>query len=66
LTTVAGGDESDEFKRQNRLIQQAWGSDAVPVCEELPGLNHFSVVEELVRPGSRLNILVSDSLGAYF
>ena len=62
LTTVAGGDESNEFKRQNRLIQQAWGSDAVPVCEELPGLNHFSVVEELVKPGSRLHACVASSL----
>ena len=59
---MVGGDESGEFKRQNRLIQQTWGSDAVPVCEELPGLNHFSVVEELVRPGSRLNTLVASSL----
>jgi arylformamidase len=64
LTTVVGGDESDEFKRQNRLIRQAWGPDAVPVCEELPGLNHFSVVEELVKSGSRLHRLVSDALFA--
>jgi arylformamidase len=62
LTTVVGGDESDEFKRQNRLIRQAWGSDAVLVCEELPDLNHFSVVEELVKSGSRLHGLVSGAL----
>ena len=62
LTTVVGGDESDEFKRQNRLIQQSWGADTVSICEELPGLNHFSVVEELVRPGSRLNVLIWDYL----
>lgn len=62
LTTVVGGDESDEFKRQNRLIQQAWGTNAVPVCEELPGLNHFSVVEELVKPRSPLSALVAKSL----
>lgn len=64
LTTVVGGDESDEFKRQNRLIRQAWGSDAVLVCEELPGLNHFSVVEDLVKSGSRLHGLVSGALFA--
>lgn len=62
LTTVVGGDESDEFKRQNQLIQQTWGSDAVPVCETLPGLNHFSVVEDLATPGSRLYERVSDAL----
>lgn len=63
LTAVVGGDESDEFKRQNRLIQQAWGADAVPVCEELPGLNHFSVVEALTQSGSWLQTRVAVYLG---
>ena len=54
LTTVVGGDESAEFKRQNRLIREVWGAEAVPVCEELPNCHHFSVLEELVRPGAWL------------
>ncbi len=57
LYTVVGGDESAEFLRHNRLIHQAWGPKTVPVCEALPGLNHFSVVTELTRAGSRLNRL---------
>ncbi len=57
LYSVVGGDESPEFLRHNRLIHQAWGPKTVPVCEELPGLNHFSVVTELTRPGSRLHAL---------
>ena len=57
LYTVVGGDESPEFLRHNRLIHQAWGPKTVPVCEDLPGLNHFSVVTELTRVGSRLNAL---------
>ena len=57
LYTVVGGDESPEFLRHNRLIHQAWGPKTVPVCEDLPGLNHFSVVTELTRAGSRLNAL---------
>jgi arylformamidase len=57
LFTVVGGDESPEFLRHNRLIHQAWGAKTVPVCEELPGLNHFSVVTDLTRIGSRLNAL---------
>lgn len=57
LATVAGGHESDEFLRHNRLIQQAWGTEAVPVCEALPGLNHFSVLEALVQPKHRLHKL---------
>jgi len=39
------------------LIHQAWGPKTVPVCEDLPGLNHFSVVTDLTRVGSRLNAL---------
>ncbi len=54
LATVCGGAESEEFVRQNRLIRAAWGERAVPVCEELPGFNHFSVLEALVEPGHRL------------
>ena len=63
LYTVAGGDESSEFLRQNQLIQQAWGLQAVPVCEALPGLNHFSVLEALVQPGHRLHQLALELLG---
>jgi arylformamidase len=55
LYAVNGGDESEEFFRQNRLMQEAWGDQRVPVCEVLPGLNHFSVLESLVEPGQRLN-----------
>ena len=57
LYSVAGGDESGEFLRQNLLIQQAWGKKTVPVCESLAGLNHFSVVEALVDPSHRLHQL---------
>ena len=57
LYTVTGGDESEEFHRQNRLIRHAWGEERVPVCEVLPGLNHFSVLDSLVEPGQRLHDL---------
>ncbi len=57
LYTVAGGDESEEFLRQNRLIRDAWGPARVPVCEEMPGLNHFSVLESLIDPAQPLNDL---------
>ena len=63
LYSVAGGDESEEFLRQNRLIQQAWGAETVPVCESLPGLNHFSVLEALIAPGHRLHQLALELLG---
>ena len=57
LYTVVGGDESPEFIRHNALIRQAWGARAVPVCEALPGLNHFSVVSALTDSAHRLNQL---------
>ncbi len=50
LRALVGGDESEEFLRQNRLIQQRWGAEAVPVCDALPGLNHFTVLHDLVNP----------------
>ncbi len=63
LNSVCGGDESAEFLRQNLLIQQRWGRKVVPVCESLPGLNHFSVLDALVQPGHRLHRLARDLLG---
>lgn len=57
LCAVAGSDESSEFMRHNRLIRRAWGRRVVPVCEALPGLNHFSVLDALVQPGHRLHQL---------
>jgi arylformamidase len=60
LATVCGADESEEFVRQNRLIRDAWGVQAVPVCEALPGLNHFSVLETIVERGTRLHELALD------
>jgi arylformamidase len=29
----------------------------VPVCEALPGRNHFTVIDSLAEPGSRLHAL---------
>ena len=57
LYTVAGGGESAEFLRHNQLIRDMWGKRTVPVCETLPGLNHFSVLEALAQPGHRLHAL---------
>lgn len=57
LYTVAGADESAEFLRHNQLIQKSWGKRVVPVCEALPGLNHFSILDALIQPGHRLNSL---------
>ncbi len=62
LVSVVGGNESDEFRRQNRLIRQAWGEEAVPVCEEVPGRNHFTVVDALVESRHQLHQLALQML----
>lgn len=57
LYSVAGAEESSEFLRHNALIQKAWGKKVVPVREDLPGLNHFSIVDALAEPTHRLHAL---------
>ena len=63
LYAVAGADESAEFLRQIRLIRDAWGKARVPVCEALPGLQHFTALEAMAQPGHRLNRLAMQLLG---
>ena len=57
LYAVVGADESDEFIRHNQLIRDQWGPTAVPVCETVPGKNHFTVLESLADPQGRLHDL---------
>ena len=63
LYATVGLDESDEFLRQNRLIRDVWGPSAVPVCETVPGVNHFSVLAGLADPRRRLHELALRLLG---
>lgn len=63
LHALVGADESEEFLRQNRLIRERWGEAAVPVCETVPGCNHFSVLHELAAPASRVHGLALRLLG---
>ncbi len=58
LYAVCGADESEEFLRHNALIETAWGSAHVPVCEALLGLNHFNILEAMVSPAHHLHALV--------
>jgi arylformamidase len=65
LYATVGAAESDEFLRQNQLIRDVWGPTAVPVCETVPGRNHFSVLESLVDPAGRLHELGLRLLGLH-
>lgn len=42
-----GGDESDEFKRQNKLLIDRWSGVTAMQDIPLPGKNHFTAVDEL-------------------
>lgn len=48
LHAYVGGDEGIEYTRQTRSIAEAWGG----TWDSLPGLHHFSIVEQLQDPGS--------------
>jgi arylformamidase len=59
LYTLVGADESPEFVRHNGLMQAAWGKATVPVCETVAQRNHFSILEDLCAPWTRLHALAS-------
>jgi arylformamidase len=63
LFAVCGADESDEFLRQNSLIETAWGARYVPACEAMAGQNHFSMLETLLDPHHRTHQLACRLLG---
>jgi arylformamidase len=53
LVIAAGGAESSEFRRQSRLLADAWRAQ-VKVLLLLPGLNHFSIVDAFAERGQPL------------
>jgi arylformamidase len=55
LIAAVGGDESAEFLRQSREIADKWSTVGVDArCEVIAGTNHFTIVDELIRPGSAM------------
>ena len=55
---VVGGLESNEFKRQSRLIADTWQSLAQTRYAEIAGMNHFTVIEPLADPQSTMTARV--------
>ncbi len=53
LMTAVGGLESDEFKRQNKLIGTRWSSVFAGDIQ-MPGFNHLTVIEEMGNTSSPL------------
>jgi arylformamidase len=55
LKIFVGGDELPELRRQSREYFQALTARGLPAAlTELPGQNHFSIMEELARPDGAL------------
>jgi arylformamidase len=57
---VVGGLESEEFKRQSRIIAQAWQGTAQTRYEEIAGTNHFTVIDALADPQSAMVARVAE------
>jgi arylformamidase len=55
---VVGGLESSEFLRQSKLIAQAWQSTGKTRYEEIPGKNHFTVIDAFADPQSAMTARV--------
>jgi arylformamidase len=58
--SVVGGLESSEFRRQSRLIAQAWQGAAQTRCEEIAGMHHFNVTDALADPQSAMTARVAE------
>jgi arylformamidase len=54
LDAIVGGAESSEFRRQSQLIVDGWRGKAQTRYEEIPGANHFTVVDPLEDPNSAM------------
>jgi arylformamidase len=53
LDAVVGGDESSEFIRQSKMIADDWAKKgATTRFEEVPGANHYTIVDPLTDPDS--------------
>jgi arylformamidase len=55
LDAIVGGAESSEFLRQSRIIADEWKKKGAQTrYEEIPGANHFTVVDPLADPESAM------------
>ena len=66
LITAVGAAESPEFVRQARDCAAAWsGKGARTHVMEVPGANHFTVMDEMTRQGSALLGAIATQARAY-
>jgi len=64
LIAAYGGAESDEFHRQAATLAEAWRNKDAQVLElEIEDANHFTILDELMTPGSALNRVQLGQMG---
>jgi arylformamidase len=63
LLLAVGGDEREEFLRQNALMHRAWKDKAAVRPIVLDGLHHYSAVESLGNPHSELGLAIRQQMG---
>ena len=55
LLLAIGADESDEFKDQSRELYAGWKEKGISLqLLEIPGLNHYSILETIIEPNTSL------------
>ena len=65
LNLFVGADELPELRRQSEAYVQALTARGLPATlKELPGQNHFSIMEELARPDGALTRGLLDLVGS--
>ncbi len=63
LIVCVGGDETDEFHRQQAAYADAWSAAGGPLqVVDAPGMHHFVVVDALAKPDSPLNKAVREQM----
>lgn len=59
LVLAVGGDETAEFHRQSEALADGW-PDLEPRVVEVPGANHFTIVDDLAHANGHLNRIVME------
>ena len=63
LILALGANETPEYHRQQAGLRDAWSTYDLPLSVvEMPGLNHYDVIDHLGHPGSALHHAVMDQV----
>ena len=55
VSILVGGDETSEFLDQSRELYTCWKENIPAEIVQIEGLNHYSIVETMLDPGSQLH-----------